>query len=82
MIWLDDLVNEEKGWSSRMIGQIHDDIVWDLEPSELPHLWSVLEQVMCKDIREHWPWIIVPLEIEGEATAIDGNWNEQQEIQL
>ena len=80
MVWLDNLINEERGWSSRMIGQIHDDIVWDLEPSELKHLWPVLQQVMCRDIREHWPWIIVPLEIEGEVTEVDGNWNEQKVV--
>jgi DNA polymerase I-like protein with 3'-5' exonuclease and polymerase domains len=82
MDWLDDIISEKNGWSSKMIGQIHDDIVWDLEPSELKDLWAVLQQVMCKDIREYWPWIIVPLEIEGEVTEVNGNWNEQQEIQL
>jgi DNA polymerase-1 len=83
MFELDKLINEEQGWQSKMLGQIHDDIVWDLEPSELKDLWKVSEQVMCHDIREYWDWIIVPLAIEGEMTETfeeDGNWYRQEEV--
>jgi len=59
-------------------GHIHDAIIFDMDQGEL---WAVVEktkQVMCQDIREHWPWIIVPLAVEGEWSAVDGNWAEME----
>ena len=65
------------GMDSLMVGQIHDSIVFDAVPDEVPDLMCMVQRVMCEDIREAWPWIIVPLEIETDATAIDGNWWEK-----
>ncbi len=70
------------GWSSGVIGQIHDDMVWDIEPSELGELLPIIKKTMCEDIRERWPWIDIPLEVDAKITDIGGNWYEQKEIEI
>jgi DNA polymerase-1 len=59
---------------SHIIGQIHDAILFDAHPEEVEEIIEVVEQISCHDIREHWPWIITPLEVEVDITPIDGSW--------
>jgi hypothetical protein len=56
--------------------------VFDLVPEEKEELKTVIRKIMTEDIREHWPWIIVPLDIDAEISEIDGNWSmmEKEEI--
>lgn len=65
---------------TKIIGQIHDSIVIDVHPSDLNALLEQAQQIMTVDIVKHWPWIIVPLEIEAEATPVDGSWLLKKEI--
>jgi hypothetical protein len=37
---------------------------------------------MCNDVKQHWPWIIVPLEIGAEICPVDGSWAEKQELNI
>ena len=67
---------EEEGMKTLIIGQIHDSIVLDVVPEELDRVKKKLRQVMCHDIKKHFDWIIVPLDIEADITEIDGNWAE------
>jgi DNA polymerase I-like protein with 3'-5' exonuclease and polymerase domains len=62
------------GWASMIVGQIHDSMVWDAVPDELAEIKPYIRRVMCEDLREEWPWIIVPLNIEATTSEIDGNW--------
>ena len=63
-----------------IIGQIHDSIVSDVVESELEDYLQIVKKVMTEDIRKHWPWIIVPLTVEAEASPVNGNWYEKKEI--
>ncbi|MHC1623168.1 MAG: DNA polymerase [Candidatus Methanospirareceae archaeon] len=47
-----------------VVGQIHDSIVADVHLSEMDDYIAKVREVMTKDVREHWPWIIVPLDVE------------------
>jgi DNA polymerase I-like protein with 3'-5' exonuclease and polymerase domains len=68
----------EEQWESFIVGQIHDDMVWCFEPEELGTIKAPIRKVMTVDIRDHWPWIIVPLDIELEISETNGNWYEQK----
>jgi uracil-DNA glycosylase family 4 len=72
----------ENNFQTCIVGQIHDSIVFDLVPEEKEELKTVIRKIMTEDIREHWPWIIVPLDIDAEISEIDGNWSmmEKEEI--
>jgi hypothetical protein len=61
---------------TRIVGQIHDAIIFDVHPDELEELKVLIEKVTCHDLLEAFPWINVPLEIEIEHGQVDESWNE------
>lgn len=67
---------------TRIVGQIHDAIIFDVFPPELPKVLKIMKCIMCNDVRQHWNWITVPLEIEAEICPVDGSWAEKQEINI
>jgi len=64
-----------------IVGQIHDSIVADVPPDELSDYLGLAQEVMTEKIRKHWPWIIVPLEIEAEVCDIDRPWSEKRKYE-
>jgi DNA polymerase I-like protein with 3'-5' exonuclease and polymerase domains len=65
-----------------VVGQIHDSIIADVVEEELEEYLAMSNEVMTRRIIKDWPWIITPLEIEAEATPINGRWNEREEVNL
>lgn len=64
---------------TRLIGQIHDALVLDVNPKELDHIVDIVKCIMCYDIRKVWDWIIVPLDIDIEICDVDKSWAEKKE---
>jgi DNA polymerase I len=69
-------------WKSKIIGQIHDAIIIDVHPSELDHVIKVMKCIMCNDVKQFYPWINVPLDIEAELCPVDASWAEKQEYKI
>jgi DNA polymerase-1 len=65
-------------FKTSLIGQIHDEILEDIDPSEEKDVVELTRYIMCDKIREEHDWIIVPLHIESEYTDIDGNWYDKK----
>jgi len=65
---------------SCIIGQIHDSIVADIHRDELDDYLVKAKQVMTRDVREAWPWIITPLEVDCEIAKT--NWFEKREFAI
>lgn len=80
-ISLDKIMRKEK-WDSKLIGQIHDSIIFDCSPKELSHILKTVYKVTCVDLPKAWPWIIVPLNIEAEICSVDGSWAEKSKLEL
>ncbi len=59
---------KEKGLKSKMVLQIHDELLFDAIPAEVPEL-----QALVKDVMEHVTSLNVPLTVECSAGA---NWLE------
>lgn len=81
MLWscIELIVNErikQEGLTGLVVGQIHDELVADVPDEEVEDFVLLLNQVMTKDIREAWPFIITPIDIEVKVTEVDGNWFE------
>lgn len=74
--WL--TVNEME---TKIIGQIHDSIVFSFHPDEIDKVLEKVRRVMCEDIRKHWPWITVPLEIEVELAPAGKSWNDKVKVE-
>jgi len=73
-------IRKEEGWRTKILGEIHDEILFDLSPDEEEHVIGVVKKVMCEDIRKEFDWIIVPLDIDIELTGVDQSWYYKKEI--
>ena len=77
-----DRISQEENWRTRLVGQIHDSMILDVHPDELEYVVKVVHRVTCEDLPAHWPWIIVPLEVEIELCPVDGSWAEKAEYKI
>jgi DNA polymerase-1 len=69
-------------WQTRIIGQIHDAIILDVHPKELKKVIKIMQCIMCNDVRQHWPWITVPLEVDAEVCDVDASWAEKKPYKI
>lgn len=65
-----------------IIGQIHDSLVFDCPDEELDEVTSMAHKIMTKDIRKHWDWINVPLDVEAEASPVNRSWHEKKHVNI
>ena len=63
-----------------IIGQIHDSIVSDIYIKELKDYLEICNQVMTVDLLKHWPFIIVPIEVESEISPPGKTWYEKTKV--
>lgn len=67
---------------SRIIGQIHDAIVFDVYPPELKKLIKIAKCIMINDVKQHWDWIDVPLNVEAELCPINKAWSKKEDYAI
>jgi len=65
---------------SRIIGQIHDSIVFEFWPPEINSLMQEVTRIATQNVRTYWSWIIIPLEIEFELCRPDESWFHKKEV--
>ena len=68
--------------NTKIIGQIHDNLVFDCDPSEKEEVMLLSTEIAIKQIREDWKWIIVPLVVSWEGTEIDQSWYGQKKLKM
>lgn len=73
-------IRKEEKWSTKMLGQIHDSILFDQVPEEQEHVIATARRVMCEDIRKEFDFLIVPLSVNIEVSPIDGAWNTKEKL--
>ena len=61
-------------WKTRLIGQIHDAVILDVPPKELEQVLKIMKCIMVNDVRQHWKWITVPLDVEISVADVDKSW--------
>jgi len=71
----------ERELSSLLIGQVHDSLIGDVPDTELDDYNKIADRVMTKDILKDYDWINVPLEVETEASPVNGSWYEKKPLQ-
>ena len=67
----------ERRMRSRVVGQIHDSLIADVHRDELGEYLEKARRVMTVEVREAWPWVVVPLEVEAE---VGDNWWEKRKV--
>ena len=65
---------------SCLIGQIHDSIVADVDPTEEAYMDHLMWLYGTQKVREHFPWITVPLMMEKSCTEVDQPWSKMREV--
>lgn len=69
-------------FESKIVGQIHDSIVLDIKIQELEDVLGAAKYIMTKLIRKHYPWIIVPFEVEADIAPEGGSWYDKKAYDL
>ena len=69
-------------WKSRIVGQIHDEMVLDVHPSELEMVVRTLHRVMERELLEHYAWITVPMLADVEGSPVDTPWSQKGKLDL
>lgn len=69
-----------RGLKTKIIGQIHDNLLFDCDPSEKEEIMLISNRIATEQIREDWKWIIVPLVVSWEATEVDCSWYTQKKL--
>lgn len=85
MLWCLIQINEfliQNNMKSMIIGQVHDSIIFDIDPLELEILSKIIKDICTKKVRQYFKWIIVPLQIEAEMTNVNESWDLKKEIIL
>lgn len=67
---------------SRLIGQIHDSMILDVNPNEIDYITNVVYRVTCEDLPKAWDWIIVPMDVEIELAPVDCSWADKAKYNL
>jgi DNA polymerase I-like protein with 3'-5' exonuclease and polymerase domains len=75
-----DFKMEVEKWNTKIIGQIHDSLFLDVPPNEFDYVIDTIHRITTKRIPNEWPWIIVPLNIDFEASEIDGSWADMYKV--
>lgn len=81
LLWaLTKLVEEikKRKMKTKICGQIHDSIVADVPLEEIDDFLALAYEIMTIAIRKHFPWIIVPLEVEAEACNPGESWADKR----
>lgn len=73
---------EENRLKSKIVGQIHDSILFDVVPEEFDFLLGNVNRIMTKELTKVWDWIIAPMEIEAEAGGVDESWYYKKEVPI
>lgn len=85
LLWMLNRLNDwmvKENCESLIIGQIHDSIIFDFVREEIDDILAKAYEIMTQDIRKHWPWIIVPLDVEAELCPPGASWFEKKEVPL
>ena len=69
-------------WGTRLIGQIHDSILFDVAPDELNHVIKSVKRITEIELLKTWDWIIVPLHVDIELCEVDQSWLHKREIDI
>lgn len=78
---LDRLMRKEK-WDTRLVGQIHDSVILDVNPEELKYVANIAHRVTCEDLPKAWKWIITPMNVDMALCPVDASWAEKEKYKI
>jgi DNA polymerase-1 len=80
MLWsfiqVDKIIIDEK-LDSKLIGQVHDSMVLDVNPKELDYIIKTVKRITCIELPKVFTWINVPLKVDEDIYPVDGSWTDK-----
>lgn len=77
-----DKIMRKRKWQTRLIGQIHDSIIFDIYPPERDEVLQTALDVTTRQLPKAWPWIIVPMRIDVELCEVNESWYYKKAIKI
>lgn len=65
---------------TRIVGQIHDSMECDFHKAELEDCLHYLHWLISVKMPRHWPWLVVPMELEAEIAPDGKSWFHKKKI--
>jgi len=78
---IQDTINE-LGLETKICGQIHDSILLDIPHDELDDVLRLANDIMTRQLREHYDWIVVPMEIEAAVAPMGKSWWDKEDYEI
>ena len=69
-----DKISIEERWKTRLIGQIHDEMVFDCAPDEEEHVLETVKYVTTEWLPNQYRWINIPIKLESDIFDINESW--------
>jgi len=70
-----DAIFTKMNLQTKIVGQIHDAIVFDIYPPELERVCKYIKYITTVKLAQTFQWINVPMEIEMEIGGVDEPWS-------
>jgi DNA polymerase I len=70
---------KEEGWATKIPAEIHDSMLFDFHPKEVPHIIKTVKHIAEVETMAEFSWINVPVKIEAEIAPVGGSWNDLEE---
>jgi len=71
---------KENKLKSKIVGQIHDEIVLDMYIPEAKDILLKAKEIMVNEIVKEWKWIIVPLEVDAAFCPPGKSWADKETV--
>ena len=72
---------EKMEMQTKLIGQVHDSLVFDVAPDELDRVVGLVKMVVA-ELPKIYTWINVPMRIEAEVAGVDESWAKVEEFKI
>jgi len=79
-IQLTNKILKQRKMKTKLIFQVHDEIVADVPQEEYDDYLELLKETMVHDLLKHWSFINMPLELEVDRSELNGNWFETETV--
>lgn len=82
IIWLQRIFRKKR-MKALIVGQIHDSLLIDAPPSEVPEVLRLCKRVMTVELPNQWKWMkTVPFKVEADVAPVDGSWHQKKAVVL
>jgi DNA polymerase I-like protein with 3'-5' exonuclease and polymerase domains len=81
MLWSLMYICDHLRMVSTNIGQIHDDMLFDAVPEEVPEIMAMGDEALAA-MKRKFPWICVPFSIKWSVTNINESWSTQHVVKV